>query len=174
MPRDGKVLQTEYVLNGSFGELYVEDPTGNDLFPDTDGFVAECQSIQATIRGDRRDIKRSGTRQVGYKLMTIMGEGTIGTVKSTSRWQQLMTEILGSDDKKQRILKMIVHIDDPEALKNERFALLGVRVWEAPLGFNVNDVIEENITFNFEGYQAISHIDGNDLLRLQRASVNTS
>lgn len=150
MPTAPRILQPENVINGSFGTLYDENGDA----------IVECQRIEAVIRINRRDLNRSGTRQMGYKSMTVGGEGTIGTVKTTSKWQEIVSEMMRFERAPQKIFKLTIDLNDPEALAREYYDLLKVRLWEATLGFNVNDVMEENIPFTFEGYYPQSHIVG--------------
>lgn len=151
------VMQSEFVLNGSFGELYTDDGE----------FVSECQRIEFSIRSNRRDIMRAGTRQMAYKLMTIQGDGTIGLLKVTSRFLQIVSEPMRNDRQIQRILSLRVKIDDPEALGVEEYRLTKVKLWEVNGGFNVNDVIEEAVPFTFENIEPISWITGDPMVSQQ-------
>ena len=171
----GDILQTQYAINGSFGRLYVSSfEAGTDVSNlderygsgQNQGFIAEVQRVEGMMRINRRDIMRAGTRQTGYKAMTVMGEGTIGNIKSTSRWQSFVAQAMqsGANDRsaiRQPIFNLRVEIDDPEAIQKEEFVLERVRIWEAPIGFNVTDILEENVPFTFEGYREIQHIYGN-------------
>ena len=156
MPAPG-VMQSEFVINGSFGELYTEDGL----------FLAPVQRIEANIRSNRRDIMRAGTRQMAYKLMTIQGDGTIGLLKVTSMFLQIVSEPMRSERQIQRILSLRVKLDDPEALGVEEYRLTKVKLWEVNLGFNVNDVIEEAIPFTFENLEPVSWITGDPMVSQQ-------
>lgn len=152
------VMQSEFVVNGSFGELYADGE-----------FVAPVQRIEANIRSNRRDIMRAGTRQMAYKLMTIQGDGTIGLLKVTSDFLKIVSEPMRSERQIQRIMSLRIKIDDPEALGIEEYRLTKVKLWEINLGFNVNDVIEEAIPFTFESIEPISWIAGDPFQSQQAA-----
>lgn len=153
------VMQSEFVLNGSFGELYTEDGE----------FLSQVQRIEANIRSNRRDIMRAGTRQMAYKLMTVQGDGTIGLLKVTSQFLQIVSEPMRNERQIQRIMTLRVKIDDPEALGVEEYRLTKVKLWEVNFGFNVNDVIEEAIPFTFESIEPISWVSGNPMQSQQAA-----
>lgn len=146
------ILQTEYAINGSFGELLTGDGE----------WLTEVQSVQATIRIGRRDIMRAGTRSVGYKPMTVSGEGTIGLMKVTSKFLQVVSEMMrGGNQQMQKITTLTIRLNDPEALGVEQVRLTKVRFWEVNFGFGVDEIIEESIPFTFENIEGVSWITGN-------------
>lgn len=155
MPAPG-IMQSEFIINGSFGELYDQDGS----------YIANIQRIEWSIRHQRRDVMRAGTRATAYKAMTTMGEGTIGIVKTNSYWDQIVSELMRTQRQLQRQLQLRVKLDDPEALGVEEYRLMGVKLWEINGGFNVNDVIEQNIPFTFERFEPITWIrtDANAML----------
>lgn len=144
------VMQSEFAINGSYGELMTEDGEA----------VSEIQRVEATIRHNRRDLMRAGTRGMAYKLMTTQGEGTLGMIKVTSQWLQIVSEVYRDENTLQRVLALKVKLADPESLGVEEYRLTGVKLWEVPFGFNVNDIIEQAIPFTFEGFEPISWITG--------------
>jgi len=146
------VLQTGYVINGSFGEVLHGDGR----------WLTEIQNIQATVKINRRDIMRAGTRAIGYKPMTVSGEGTIGLLKVTSDFAKVVTEMMrGGNDQLQKVTTLTIKLNDPEALGIEQTRLIGVRFWEINLGFGVDDIIEENVPFTFENIEGNNWITGN-------------
>lgn len=144
------IMRGEFAINGSFGTLFDQD--GNR--------ITEIQSVDASVRINRRDIMRAGTRQMTYKPMTVMGEGTLRLIKVTSLFDQIVTEMMRSERQLQRILNLRVRLDDPEALGIEEYRLTDVKLWDVPLGFNVNDIIEQSVSFTFENYEPITWISG--------------
>ncbi len=110
------VLQPEFTVNGSFGQLFA--PVGE--------YLAECQRIEYTVRINRRDIPRAGTRITAYKAMTTQGEGTFGLLKTSSKFMRIVSEMMrGGNSQVQRVFSMKVRLDDPEALVWVRKHLAG-------------------------------------------------
>ncbi len=135
------VLQPEFAVNGSWGQLFA--PVGE--------YLAEAQRIEAMVRINRRDIPRAGTRRVGYKAMTIMGEGTFGLIKTSSKFLQIVSELMRGDiNQMQRVFSLKIRLDDPEAMGAEVIRLTGVKLWEIGFGFNINDILEETIPFTYD------------------------
>lgn len=135
------VLQPEFTINGSWGQLFA--PVGE--------YLAEAQRIECMVRINRRDIPRAGTRVVGYKAMTVMGEGTMGLLKTSSKFLQIISELMRGDiNQQQRIMSLKIRLDDPEAMGAEVVRLTGVKFWEIPFGFNINDIQEESMPFTFD------------------------
>lgn len=165
MPAPG-VLQSEYAINGSFGELY--DENGD--------FIAQCQRVEFGLRINRRDINRAGSRAMAYKAMTVGMEGNINALKVSSYFLQIVSEMVRSPRQLQRQLMLRVKIDDPEAIGPEEYRLKKVKIWEVNGGWSVNDILEENIPFTFEDFEPISWIDSNPqaLLASQHAARYTS
>lgn len=153
MPAPG-TMQSEFAINGSFGEVYTQDGD----------YLAEVQRVEATIRVGRRDIMVAGSRKTRYKAMNVMGEGQLATIKVTSRFDEIVSEMIRSDRQLQRILTLRVKVDDPEALGVEEYRLAKVKLWELSIGFNVNDIIEQTIPFTFEEYEPVQWIRGNSLV----------
>ncbi|MEK0326735.1 MAG: phage tail tube protein, partial [Nitrosopumilus sp.] len=131
------------------------------LFAPVGEYLAECQRIEYTVRINRRDIPRAGTRITAYKAMTTQGEGTFGLLKTSSKFMRIVSEMMrGGNNQIQRVFSMKVRLDDPEAMGAEVIRLTGVKLWEINGGYNVNDIIEENIPFTFEGMEIEQAIEG--------------
>lgn len=147
-----QVMLSEYAINGSFGEVLTGD--GN--------WLTEIQSVQATLRIARRDIMRAGTRSVGYKPMTVSGEGTLSMIKVTSEFLQVVSEMMrGGNTQRQKRTTLNIRLKDPDALGTEEVRLLDVKFWEINFGFNVDEIIEQQIPFTFEQIEGIQWIRGN-------------
>lgn len=149
MPDVG-IIQSEFLINGSFGTL--KDQDGN--------VYSEVQKIDAKIALAQTKVMRAGTRRVGYKASTVEGTGTLQVYHVTSRFLKLMAQMMGSDSQLQDILQLTVSIDDPESLGVESYILNNVKFWDIPLGFDVNTLLQETLTFTFEGFTPISWISG--------------
>ncbi len=153
------VMQSEYAINGTHGRLYANGE-----------IISEIQSVAATIRLGRRDIMRAGSRNIGYKMMTTAGEGSISYVKVTDDFVKAISEPFRDANQPQRLYDLRTVLDDPESLGIQELQYLKVRFWELPLGFNVNDIIEESIPFTFEGFKIIQSITGDPTISLLQAN----
>lgn len=150
----------EYTINGSFGEVW--DESGN--------WLANVQEVTFRIAIDRRDVMRSGTRRMGYKAMGTTGEGTIRGFKVTSLFLERVAVMMRSDSARQFVGQLLVKLDDPEALGAERVLLKGVKFWEYSGGWQVNEIVEEEIPFTFEDNSLPTRITG-DMLRPRNPAV---
>lgn len=144
----------EYTINGAFGEVWDQDGR----------WLANVQEISYRVTIDRRDVPRSGTRRMGYKAMGTMGEGTLRGFKVTSLFLERITPMMNSDSARQFVGQLLVKLDDPEALGTERVQLKAVKFWEYSGGFQVGELVEEEIPFTFEDISRPTVIRG-DMLR---------
>jgi hypothetical protein len=147
-------LTPEYTINGSFGEVW--DESGN--------WLANLQEVTFRVAIDRRDVMRSGTRRMGYKAMGTTGEGTIRGFKVTSQFLMRVVPMMQSDTARQFVGQLLVKLEDPEALGVERVLLKSVKFWEYGGGWQVNELVEEEIPFTFEDISVPTQIRGNMLL----------
>jgi hypothetical protein len=147
-------LVPEYTINGSFGEIWDQDGD----------WLANVQECRFTITVDRRDVLRSGTRRMGYKAMGTSGEGTIRGFKVTSEFLARVAVLMQNDNARQFVGQLLVKMDDPEALGVERVLLKSVKVWEYTGGWQVNELVEEEVPFTFEDIALPTQIRG-DMLR---------
>jgi hypothetical protein len=148
----------EFTINGSFGE--VRDANGK--------WLSQCQEVSARVTVDRQDIQMSGTRRTGYKAMRVTGEGNLRMFKVTSEYLALVAEMMQSDLQIQYVGQLLVVLKDPEAIGYERVLLKGVKFWEVPIGFRVNEIVEEDIPFTFFTLKPLDKIEGDVTLPLDR------
>jgi hypothetical protein len=141
----------EYTINGSFGEVRDQDGA----------WLANVQEINYRVMVDRRDIQRSGTRRMGYKAMGTSGEGTMRGFKVTSTFLERIAIVMRDDNARQFVGQLMVKLADPEALGVERVLLKAVKFWEFSGGFQVGELVEEEIPFTFEGIDYPTVIRGN-------------
>lgn len=144
-----KGMVPEYAILGSFGE--VRDQDGN--------WVANAQSVEFTVSIDKKEIFISGSRKKGYKAGAVTGEGTLSMLKVTSRWLQLLTEMMRSDNQIQFVGQLIVKVADPESLGVERVALKDVKFWEYKGGWKVDELIEEELPFTYSDIELLDVIN---------------
>ena len=140
-------LDASRAINGSFGEVWHEGV-----------WLTNVKSAEATVEIDKEEIKRSGTRWVGHKQMSLTGSGTISGYKVTSDFIQLIGSI-ASDRGKPYVTSIILKLNDPESYGAERVMLKGVQFDQIPLGkFEVGSIVEEELPFTFSGYDLLDKI----------------
>ena len=160
-------ITSEQTINGAFGELSIMNLT----VPDAGGGVqavadtialANVQSVEARVSIDRRDLKLAGSRQTVYKAVGAMGEGSFTIFRVTSEFMNLGVDALTKGRNLDSLgggrpiangLQLKIAMRDPEAIngQDEEITLSGVRIWEIPFGFSVDDLVSQTITFTFEG-----------------------
>lgn len=126
----------------------------------TTEWLANVSQVEAKITVDRLEVRRSGTRKMGYKRGAISGDGTITGYKVTSKFVAAMAGEMQDETNPPVPLMLDVVLDDPEALGTERIRLKFVKLWELPMGFNVGDIVEEAIPFTFEDIEVLEEITG--------------
>lgn len=149
-------LVAERTINGSFGE--VRDHNGL--------WMANVQQVDFRITIERRDVNRSGTRRTAYKAMGATGEGTVRQLKVTTEWLKRISEVMRSDVQQQFVGQLMVKLADPEALGTERVLLKNVKFWEISGGWQVNEIVEEEMPFTFEDISFPDEIRGDPLTPL--------
>jgi hypothetical protein len=140
-------LDATRTINGSYGEVW------------RDGvWQTNITNFEATVDIDKEEIKRSGTRWVGHKQMTLKGSGTMTGYKITSDFIQLIGSV-ASDRGKPYVTSLISKLDDPEAWGAERIMFKGVQFDQIPLSkFEVGSIVEEALPFTFSGYDLLDKI----------------
>lgn len=126
----------------------------------TTEWLANVSQVEARISVDRLEVRRSGTRKMGYKRGAISGDGTITGYKVTSRFVQAIAGEMQDETNPPPPLMLDIVLDDPESLGTERIRLKYVKLWELPMGFNVGDIVEEAIPITFEDIQVLEEITG--------------
>jgi len=179
----GITQPVEQIINGSFGEMFGYDLANGSQ---ETLFLGEVQQISARITKNYRETYLSGTRKMKQKLMGVGGEGSIRRFKINSDFLRLVGNtyhrgegtgqdpVLEGTDVPNSIVKrsnnangqkhhnidfrcsLIITLDDPESVGTEQVRLLGVKLREVPLGWQVNEVVEEEIPFVFEDIEFIT------------------
>lgn len=158
-------VTSEQTINGAFGELQITNLTTIDV----DGnpkrnnalVLLNTQSVEARVTVERRDLKLSGSRRTVYKPMGSAGEGSFTIFRVTSEFINLGVDALspgnrlgtlGGDRSNTPRLTLVVSLKDPEIVDNqeEEITLTGVKIWEIPFGWSVDDLVQQTITFTFE------------------------
>lgn len=149
MTSGAQLLNSEFLINGSFGSL--KDQDGRT--------IVEIQKVDAKLNTTNKQVMRAGTRGVAYKALTTTGTGTLTMFKVTSQFLKLIAQMMANDGQIQPVMTLTIRKADPESLGVEEYRLTGVKLWDINLGFDISTLDEEIITFTFEGFQPVSWID---------------
>lgn len=144
------MLDDTKVINGSYGECHCE---GN--------WLMNIYKMTADIEPSYGDVKKSGSRWTGQKLIGLKGTGSISGYKITSELVQNVARI--TDDRKTEfVTELISKLDDPEAYGCERVRLKGVKFTKIPVaGWEVGSMVEEEWPFSFSGVEWLDKIEEN-------------
>lgn len=144
------MLDDTRVINGSYGECHCE---GN--------WLMNIYKMTADIEPSYGDVKKSGSRWTGQKLLGLKGTGSISGYKVTSELVQNVARI--TDDRKTEfVTELISKLDDPEAYGCERVRLKGVKFTKIPIaGWEVGSMVEEEWPFSFTGVEWLDKIEEN-------------
>lgn len=142
-----KEMRPEQVINGSYGEAWVDDD-----------YVAEVTGLTAEIAITYEDINRPRKLGVGKKMIGTEQTGGLKLHKVTSRFIKKVSDNLKAG--KQTYVTIISKLDDPDALGAERILLknvvfegLTLANWEAKTKG------EEEISFFFDDWELLDLIE---------------
>lgn len=139
-------MDSTKAISGSYGKIYHGGVWLTNAF-----------GIEASVEVSYEDIKRSGTRMVGHKAMSVSASGTINSYKMSNEFTKLIGQIM--DDRKGAFVTEIhVHLDDPENsdVAAEWVVLKGVQFTQIPvINFEHGSLVEEELPFVYEGYEYI-------------------
>jgi hypothetical protein len=144
-----------YPIHGRFGELYV----GSQV-------VAEATGIEFTVEVEQVEINQVGARWTRQMPGRVTGTGTLNLLKVYSVWEDFVVNYASRSVQALRAdrdagvkafpsFTMVVELNDPNALqsKAERTTLKGVQFFQMTGGFQVADVINRDMPFNFWGIE---------------------
>lgn len=141
-------IRPEQVVNGSFGEAWLENE-----------YIAEILALKAELTIEYEDIKRPRKLGSGKKMMGMEGKGSLKMHKVTSRFIKLLSNKL--KEGKQVSVTIISKLDDPDSIgaervviKNATFENLTLANWEAKTKG------EEEINFSFDDWELLDIIEG--------------
>jgi hypothetical protein len=112
------------------------------------------------VSGRPRYSALKDARQTGYKATGTAGDGTITGFKVTSYFLRTVGAYQRHSRSRQVPALIRYELDDPEAFGSEVVELIGVKFWEVPIGFQVDELVEEAIPFTFINHNMLSCIDG--------------
>ncbi|MBD2867742.1 phage tail tube protein [Paenibacillus arenilitoris] len=141
------MLDSTRVINGTFGYVYHDGQ-----------WLTNIKSAEANVEITKEEIKRAGSRWTAHKVTGLSGTGTISGYKVTSEFVELIGKI--ADDKAGTfITELIIKLEDPESYGAYRVRLKGVTFDKIPLiQFEVGSLVEEELPFNFTGYELLDVI----------------
>ena len=140
-------LDATRTINGSYGEVWTEGK-----------WLTNVQSAEAIVDIEKEEIKRSGTRWTGHKVVGLTGSGTITGYKITSDFIKSVGAV-ANDRNKPYVTELIMKLDDPESFGAERIRLKAVQFDRIPLSkFEVGSLVEEELPFTFSGYDLLDEI----------------
>lgn len=134
------IFTGENAINGAFGTIIYRGAK-----------IANIQNIEARVAAERRAVRIAGSIAAHYKRVGVTGEGTFTVMRVTSEFMDIAADLF---DPLKRVVPsdMTILINDPDTgTEVEEITLENVKLWEIPLGFNVEDLISQVITFTFEG-----------------------
>lgn len=139
------MLESTSTLNGSFGKIYHEGEHLTHVF-----------GIEVNVDVDYGEVKRSGTRHIGNKALTIKTSGTIKSYKINSTFVDAISQIM--DDRKGAfITELHAQLDDPEnPAMSGMYRIKGVQFTKIPaINFEHGSIVEEELPFVCDGYERL-------------------
>ena len=136
----------EKVINGTFGELWVNDY-----------YLAEVTGLEAKVTIEKTEVNQVRKLAKGYKITGIDCKGTIKINKVTSYFLNLLSDNVKKG--KQTPCTIISKLADPDSDGRERIKLTGVTFDELTLAnWEAKKLGEESIPFTFTGWKVMDSI----------------
>ena len=141
-----RTLSPEKVMNGTFGEVWLDDD-----------YLAEVLSLEAKASLEKTEVNQARTLVKGYKVTGIDCKGTLKLNKVTSYFLTKLSESI----KKGKVVKctIISKLADPDSDGIERVKLTGCVFDEITLAnWEVKKLGEESIPFTFTGWEVLDYV----------------
>ena len=133
-------------INGTFGEVWFDDD-----------YLAEVVSGQAKVSLTYDDVKRARCLMVAKKLIKAEGKGSIKLNHVRSNIVKKTSDTIKSG--KTPSFKIIMKLEDPDALGAERIVLYGCKLDELTLmDWENGKITEETLSFTYESYELLDVI----------------
>lgn len=137
----------EQNINGTFGEAWIDNE-----------YMAETLALEAKMKLETAEVPKNRTLEKGYKVVGKTGEGTVKFNKVTSYMLKKISDNLKAG--KATRATIISNLEDPEAIGAERIQLNDCVFTELTLvNWENGKILEEEIPFNFSGYEILESID---------------
>ena len=141
-----KAYTANQVINGTFGEVWFDDD-----------YLAEVVSGQAKVSLTYDDVKRARCLMVAKKLIKAEGKGSIKLNHVRSNIVKKTSDTIKSG--KTPSFKIIMKLEDPDALGAERIVLYGCKLDELTLSdWENGKITEETLSFTYESYELLDVI----------------
>lgn len=128
------MLDETRVINGSFGEIYLDGE-----------YLSSFTACEIKDELEFADLKLSGGRRTVHKLVGVSGSGTISGYKLTSALQQAL---LANPTAQYQIISKLA---DPEAYGTERIRISKVKFTSIPFAnWKTGETIEEEWPFVYD------------------------
>lgn len=139
-------IRPEQVINGSYGELWIDDE-----------YIADVISFEAKIAIEYEDINRPRKLGKAKKMIGYDGTGSMKFYKVTSRGIKKISEKL--KEGKQVSGNIISKLDDPDAIGAERVAIKNATFNDLTLAnWEAKKAGEEETSFNFDDWEVLDLI----------------
>ena len=141
------MVEPERVINGTFGELWVDDY-----------YMAEVTGLEAKVSHEKTEVNQTGTLAKGYKVTGIDGKGTVKLNKVSSFFINLLSDNIKAG--KTTVCKITSKLTDPDATGTEKIVLTGCTFDELTLAnWEAKKLGEESVAFSFTGWSIEDSID---------------
>lgn len=141
-----KAYTANQVINGTFGEVWFDDD-----------YLAEVVSGQAKVSLTYDDVKRVRCLMAAKKLIKAEGKGSIKLNHVRSNIVKKTSDTIKSG--KTPSFKIIMKLEDPDALGAERIVLYGCKLDELTLmDWENGKITEETLSFTYESYELLDVI----------------
>lgn len=142
-----KKYDAQRVINGTFGEVWVDDD-----------YMAEAVSLNAKVSLEKQEVNQTGTLAKGYKITGVDGKGTLKLNKVTSYFIKKLSDNLKAG--KTTVCKIMSNLKDPDAFGAERVMLSDCVFDELTLiDWEAKKLGEESIPFTFSSWEVLDSID---------------
>lgn len=141
------MLDSRKVASGSFGKVYENGVWLDNIY----GFSLDGENSY-------EEIKRSGTRAVGHKLMSTSYSGSMSLYHTDNEFAKRINQA-SNDSAGAYFTELIVVLEDPEnsELGREKIRVKGVQFTNNPvISYEHGSVSEKELQFVCEGYEFIT------------------
>lgn len=141
-----KKVGSERVINGSFGELWIDGE-----------YMAETTALEAKVTFEKSEVNQCGSLSKAYKITGYEGKGTIKLNKVSSYFIDKLSK--KAKKGKTPSFTIISKLDDPDALGTERIQLNGCIFDDLTLAnWEVKKLGEESVSFTFADWDILESI----------------
>jgi hypothetical protein len=137
------MLDSTKTLNGSFGRMYHDGE-----------WLTNVTQAEANIEIGKEEIRRSGTRWIGHKVVSLTGSGSMTGYKITSELAKKIAQV-ADDTQGSFVTELVMKLDDPENHEGKQWIRLkGVQFDSIPLlSYEHGSIVEEETPFTISGFE---------------------